>query len=309
METHAHLGAFCIYRGTFMSTKDFKTLDEQIEILESRGLTVENHLEAKQFLRKNNYYRLSGYSLTLRDHDAFFPGTKFQNIVDIYMFDEALRHILLEQLERIEIELKSIFAYEFAKKYGPLGYLNSRNFRNYKEFARIAAKAIEQQHKRMGHEAYLQHFKTTGEDLPIWAYVDLLTIADISILYQISDEDLKSDIAGNFGLLKSNRASLLEIHMHCMTILRNLCAHGSRLFNRIFITKPNLNKAEKALLRKNTEGSVDNSHIFGYILVMKRLLPAESFSAMKSRIVELSEKIPFVAMRYYGFPDDWKECI
>ena len=306
---HMHTWGLSVCRGAFMATKEFKTLDEQLEILKSRSLTIENELDAKEFLRKNNYYRLSGYSLTLRDHDLFFPGTTFQNIVDIYTFDEALRHILLEQLERIENELKSVFAYEFAKKYGPLGYLNSGNFTDNKAFLKIRAKAVEQQYKRMGHEAYLQHFNKVREELPIWAYVDLLSIADISMLYQISDGNLKSDIAGNFGITVNTRAEILAKAMHGMTILKNLCAHGSRLFNRIFITKPSLSRSEKNLLRKNEDGEIDIYHVFGYILVMKKLLPSENFTVMKARIVELSDKIPFVAMRYYGFPDNWKEVI
>ena len=53
-----------------MADKDFKTIDEQIEILRSRGLTIEDETEAKDFLLRNNYYRVSGYSLTLRKNDV-----------------------------------------------------------------------------------------------------------------------------------------------------------------------------------------------------------------------------------------------
>jgi len=42
-----------------MADKDFKTIDEQIEILRSRGLTIEDEAEAKDFLLRNNYYRVS----------------------------------------------------------------------------------------------------------------------------------------------------------------------------------------------------------------------------------------------------------
>lgn len=53
-----------------MAGKDFKTIDEQIEILRSRGLIIEDETEAKDFLFRNNYYRISGYSLTLRKNDV-----------------------------------------------------------------------------------------------------------------------------------------------------------------------------------------------------------------------------------------------
>ena len=52
-----------------MSTKDFKTIDEQLEILRSRGLIIDDENIAKDFLLYNNYYRISGYSLTLRKNN------------------------------------------------------------------------------------------------------------------------------------------------------------------------------------------------------------------------------------------------
>ena len=51
-----------------MPSKTFKTVDEQLEILRSRGLVVDNDIKAKEFLFYNNYYRISGYSLTLRNN-------------------------------------------------------------------------------------------------------------------------------------------------------------------------------------------------------------------------------------------------
>ncbi len=44
-----------------MADKDFKTIDEQIEILRSRSLSIEDEAEAKAFLLQNNYYRVSGW--------------------------------------------------------------------------------------------------------------------------------------------------------------------------------------------------------------------------------------------------------
>ena len=113
-----------------MADKDFKTIDEQIELLRSRGLTIEDEAEAKDFLLRNNYYRVSGYSLTLRKNDVFAKSATFQNIEDIYNFDHEFRHIILHHIETIEVQMKSIYAYEFTKVYGPLGYLDTANFSN-----------------------------------------------------------------------------------------------------------------------------------------------------------------------------------
>ena len=292
-----------------MSTKDFKTIDEQIRILQDRGLTIEDLTFAKEFLYKNNYYRISGYSLTLRNHDVFSSSASFQNIVDIYEFDHDLRHILLKYIEIIEVTIKSIYAYEFSKRYGPTEYLNATHFTNMKKHTDIIGKAEQQKESRLSHEAYLKHFvEDLKEDIPIWAYVDLLTISDISFLYSISEPILKIDIANAMGFQKRGD-DILGRFMHSMTIIRNLCAHGSRLYNRLFEQKPWLSKKEKQLLIVGKDGTIDNAHLYGFVLIMKRLLDQNTFASLKNEMVYLSQKYPSVNLRHYGFRDDWQSIL
>lgn len=291
-----------------MAEKEFKTIDEQIEILKLRGLTVEDEKVAKDFLLRNNYYRVSGYSLTLRTNDVFTEAATFQNIMDIYNFDHKFRHVILHYIEGIEIQIKSIYAYEFTKLYGPLGYLDPANFSDAFKHKELIEKATQQKEKRVNHEAYLKHFvKDLNQEIPLWAYVDLLTISDISFLYSISMRPLKETVAGHFGFTMNRGPEILGRHLHSMTIIRNLCAHGSRIYNRLFEQKPSLNKKEKGLLIRQEDGVLDNAHFYGFFLVMKRLLPANEFKEMKEAVVMLTKKYPFVRMDYYGFRGDWEK--
>lgn len=291
-----------------MTDKGFKTINEQLEILRSRGLTINDETQARDFLLHNNYYRISGYSLTLRKNDTFSRFATFQNIVDIYNFDHELRHILLQYLEVIEVQMKSVYAYEFTKIHGPTGYLNSAFFTNQTLHQELIAKADQQKAQRLPHEAYLKHFvNDLQKDIPLWAYVDLLTISDISFLYSISEQSIKDAVAHTFGLTMNKGASILESYMHSMTIIRNLCAHGSRIYNRLFEQKPSLNKKEKALLIKNCNGELDNAHFYGFLLIMRRILSANKFTEMKTSIIALTKKYPFVRMDYYGFRSDWQQ--
>jgi abortive infection bacteriophage resistance protein len=291
-----------------MSEGIFKSIDEQIDILEKRGLTIRDKDFARDFLLKNNYYRISGYSLTLRNHDVFYSGTSFENIVDIYNFDRIIRNILAKYLEIIEVSIKSIYAYKFSEKYGGDGYLSSNNFTDVNEYLNLIAKINEQKNKRIAHEAFIKHFvEELKKPMPMWVIVDLLTFSDISILYNISEESLKVSIAKLYGLNMNNGVNILKEYLHELTILRNFCAHGSRLFNRLFVRKPSLNSKEKKLLRKLNDGSLDNSHLFGFVLVMKRLLKGEDFLNLKNDLIALRNKIPFVSMNYYGFCDNWEK--
>lgn len=292
-----------------MSDKEFKTIEQQIAILESRGLSIPDKAVAGEFLLRNNYYRVSGYSLTLRSHDVFAPSATFQNIIDIYEFDHNLRHILLKYIEMIEVAVKSVYSYEFTKIYGATGYLNPANFTDEVIYADVMKKAEEQKATRLAHEAYLKHFVSNlHQDIPLWAFVDLLTISNISFLYKISPKNVKLAVANSLGL-KNKGDEILARFMHHMTIIRNLCAHGSRLYNRLFEQKPWLSKRERSLLITQPNGVGDNAHLYGFILIMRRLLKSAEFTALKTEIISLSKKYPFVNLRYYGFRDDWKSAL
>lgn len=293
-----------------MEYKSFKTIDEQLDILISRGLKVNNKEKAKKFLLHNNYYRVSGYSLTLRNHDVFFKSAEFQNIVDIYNFDHELRHIILEYIEIIEVTVKSVYSYIFTKQHGSIGYLNPNFFTNTDKYNDIIQKAEAQKKARLPHEAYLKHYiEDLNQEVPFWAYVDLLTISNISFLYTISETDIKNEVASEFGLTMKKGSQIFAKYMHSMTIIRNLCAHGSRLYNRLFEQKPSLNRKEQALLIKDEQGNIDNSHLYGFILIMRRLLSKDDFEEMKKKIINLTKTYPFVSMHYYGFRCDWKNVL
>lgn len=138
--------------------------------------------------------------------------------------------------------------------------------------------------------------------------MDILTISDISFLYKISPAPVKVAVANTMGLTVKGD-ELLGRFMHSITIIRNLCAHGSRLYNRLFEQKPWLKKQERALLIHFPDGTVDNAHLYGFILIMRRLLTTSEFETMKAEIVDLSKKYPFVNLRYYGFRQDWEKVL
>ena len=69
-----------------MSTKDFKSIDEQLELLRSRGLIIDDENIAKDFLLYNNYYRISGYSLTLRKNNIFSKSEFMCNSINSGLF-------------------------------------------------------------------------------------------------------------------------------------------------------------------------------------------------------------------------------
>ena len=84
--------------------KPFQSIQQQVSLLSQRGLIIDNDVE--HYLRNLNYYRLSGYWLPFQDNHnthRFIAGTRFSDVLNLYVFDRELRLLLLDSIERIEV--------------------------------------------------------------------------------------------------------------------------------------------------------------------------------------------------------------
>lgn len=82
-------------------------------LLRSRGLLLPTDDEGllRYYLRNVNYYHLSIYFKFFQKNDIFTPGTTFSEVLSVYIFDNKLRQLLLELLERLEKALKCRITY------------------------------------------------------------------------------------------------------------------------------------------------------------------------------------------------------
>ena len=113
--------------------KKFKTLREQLEIMKSKGMTINDEAFAKKVLLRENYFFLNGYRhpfMKASSDKHFLQGTTFEEMYSLFLFDRAIRNVFLKNLLIIENNLKSIFSYQLSKKYGykEKDYLRVKNF-------------------------------------------------------------------------------------------------------------------------------------------------------------------------------------
>lgn len=115
-------------------------VSDQINLLISRGLTVNNRTAAEQWLSCVNYYRLSGYLYSFRDKNGMYlPGTTLEQIRQLYDFDRKLTRILMYALEDIEETLKTRISYALTSAFpaDPLIYLQPTIYKNSNDFFRF----------------------------------------------------------------------------------------------------------------------------------------------------------------------------
>ena len=157
---------------------DFKTYDEQIQILKSRNLSISNPNKAKEFLQYNNYYNVvNGYKeLFLKnkgarsEDDVYKDGCDFEELAYLFMLDRDLRLLLLRYLIIFENNLKSIYAYEFSKKYTEdESYLHSSNYstENLNQVEEQITKMEERIEKKKYHEKPIKHYVENDEKVPL----------------------------------------------------------------------------------------------------------------------------------------------
>lgn len=279
-----------------LNPKPFKTFDEQIDILISRGLIITDRDIAKKALMRINYYRLSAYSLTLRKDDQFYPGTTIENIIELYHFDAAFRNLILAYTPYIENSFRTYISYHHAQKYGPLGYLNYNGFKNpyyHSIFITKLRRCIE-----TSNDIFIQHHKNDLNGvIPFWVAIEVTTFDIVSKVFNnLIDED-KEIIAKSYF---SVSYKYIGNWLHCTVIARNISAHGGRFYNR---------KLEfcKVKLSSKTQAFVNPSSPFAFVFAIFNLLPSDEVKNMM--ILDLKTifaKYPFALPQHMGFPSNWE---
>ena len=122
-------------KGVILVIKEFKTIDQQIDILKKKGLIIDDYDQAYDILLKENYFFLNGYRHLFMNSPSdrtFVTGATFSELYSLFLFDRYSRNIFFKNLLIIENRLKSVISYQLSKKYGykEKEYLNIKNFTN-----------------------------------------------------------------------------------------------------------------------------------------------------------------------------------
>lgn len=108
-----------------MKDKPFKSVHEQIEILESRNLVFLDKENAKKILYRYGYYEIiNGYKDFLLENDTdseedvYSDDSTFEHIYALFSLDKEIRNSVLTATLEIECSLRSALAYVISETYG-----------------------------------------------------------------------------------------------------------------------------------------------------------------------------------------------
>lgn len=303
--------------------KEHKTFNEQLELLKSRGLIISNDKYALTKLQHINYYRLSAYFLPFqypkksKYKNQFLHHTTFEDIIKLYYFDTELRKIIFEAIESIEIYFRTTIAYYHAKEYGSYGYLEQDSFRASEEFFYKISGYL-QEEKNRSEEAFIEHFKKeyNTTDLPIWTVVEVISFGTLSKMYTILKTKEQKVVIEKLANINND---VFKNWLHALSVVRNICAHHSRLWNKtlgVSFEVPKKIISFKAIKNPicslKTKEELDNplnNKVFFALSVIEYLLSCigEDEVGFKEKIKQLLHKYPQTDKKAMGFVDDWEK--
>ena len=284
------------------------TTEQQIEILKQRGLLIDDVQLAKETFDIISYFRLASYWRHLeKDHAThlFKEGSRFADVVKLYSFDKQLRALLFAAIQTIEISVRTKIIKHFAHDFGAFWFMDEQYATNKTRFTANLA-VIRKEVSRSHDDFIVEHFRKYSEpDLPpVWKTLEVVSMGTLSKLYSnFSDAAAKHAVAREFGL---NHHKFLRSWLECLAVLRNCCAHHSRLLNRVFPIKPKMPKRmPNAWI---SDFSFQEQTLYPQLCYMVYWLNSISLDNTFVRdFKRLLEEYPVVQPRLLGFSSNWEQ--
>ena len=291
-------------------TKSATSIPEQLTILKQRGLLITDAGIAEHYLKYVGYYRLAGYWQIFQQdkvRHTFIPGTTIARIVELYNFDRELRLLLNDAVERIEVAFRALIVNEMCTRYGPT-WFSEPEFAEREDWFEENLTRINNELDRSGEDFVVHHDNKYGKDVypPAWKTMQILSFGTLSKIYRNIKTGIPEKKAIAIALGLPNEKWLLS-WIQVISILRNYCAHHSRVCYRTFSFPPkDLQKSKLPWIGTIPDGT-QRQNLYYQLCTVKYILntcsPDNNFNP---KLKELIAKHPGIELNRMGFMPDWE---
>lgn len=246
------------------------------------------------------------------DHGThkFRPDTSFDDVLNLYIFDRELRLLLMDAIERIEISVRTRWMDVFVHAHGPHAHLDSGLFVTkvnrsggivWSHERAVASLTTENSRSR---ETFIQHLRNKYDEQlpPLWATCELMTFGEFSKWYaNTASSGLRNKVSRSYGLDET----ILVSFLHHLAVVRNLCAHHARVWNREFTFTWKLPRKTPSELLENLNPA-ENRRLYNTLVMLGFLMDQISpHTGWKYRLLALIDEhgIPPKPM---GFPKKYR---
>ena len=292
--------------------KQILTIEQQVQSYIDAGMIITLREDVEDALKSIGFYRLRGYSFHLYDNSTkkYVPGTKFEDIIKLYQFDQELSTLIFSMISKIEVALR-VRLVESLLVYGDALILqDSSIFKDkktyWKNMSTIASEIAR------SNDVFIKHnFDNHEGEVPVWAVVEVLSFGTLSKTIK----NLKTGIGSAYSMLASNyqytskkgnlvnpSQKMFASWVQAVSILRNMCAHNSRIYNRTIHTAPEILDIDKVTPLPAHNG------LYQILLAMKYLRSSDiEWMLFVNELVKLIENNSSVLnLAAMNMPTDWK---
>ncbi|MEG1087740.1 MAG: Abi family protein, partial [Cetobacterium sp.] len=296
--------------------KEFKTYREQIMLMKGRGVKFNkiSELEAEKIISNINYYKFSGYMKVFEEMPDQYD-IQFSKFIDLYNFDRKFSRIIFEMIEKVEIAFKTNLAYyisERTKKIGPLGYLNTLEWKDYSFYnKRTGQTEIKKSHeilkdkldfkKRITEytarntkgciESYFEKYKDE-HFIPLWILIEVIDFGMSTKMYEESIKNIQDKISKALNIPMNKD---LDFYLKSLKLIRNVVAHNGILWNFKLISKLN-----KPLVTQYKD--IDDKSIVAVLVVIIEIFKSVDskydYTELRELIISYFEKNPELLYKF-----------
>lgn len=231
-----------------MQTQPHKEYEELIELLLNKGMIINDQKRVYRKLSQVGYYRLSSFWYVFQDKESrstFQKNTSFDDVYSIYLFDKKLRLLMMDMLERFEVCLRSFIAHELGRE-DPLAYLK-KDFINPKHLKSTSKEKrpifdewlikLDLAIDRNKREQIISQYSNPKRGIPFWAIVEVWDFGTTAKFFGMLKGSHQRKIIERFDITKAGDEVVFSGWLNTLNILRNRCAHHSRIWNQKTGTK------------------------------------------------------------------------
>lgn len=267
--------------------KEYKTNENLIEYLSSKGVTISDKADALQKMERYTYYSIvNTYKSIFKDEEGnYLDNVTFDEIYALFEFDKGLKNIILKNCLEIETVIKSIMSNQISKVYGVKEYLNTSNWdSNINDDIKenLFNKINNEIEKDYNTHTAVTHYIDKYGFVPPFVLVKILTFGVASSYYGVLKQSDRQAVAKYFKISDK----LLKQILKNLTTIRNVAAHSDRLYN--YTSKFYLSFK---LIDKEYIKSDNITNLYMVIRCMEKLLTNEQYDDLYNSISKEIEKL------------------
>lgn len=205
----------------------------------------------------------------------------------------------MDAIERIEVSVRGQWAYQLAHKHGAHAHLDTNLF-DHKHYQSNLSKLSEE--VRRSDEIFIKHYLSTYKEPlpPVWVVCEVMSLGQLSRWYNsLKPKATRRAIADVYGVDEY----VLQSWLHHLCLVRNICAHHSRLWNREFTITPNLPKSKPKHLTK--EFLTGSRKLYNALIILLHCLDTIAGQHhWRAKFNKLITEHP-ISVADMDFPADW----